>query len=254
MNQIHSDDLEKLKASHTQHAIQKRLAEGYQHSYLKDFVYGAIDGTVTTFAVISGVAGAGLPTGVIIILGLANLIADGFSMAVSNFLGTRSELQLREKTYKEEARHLDLVPEGEKEEIRQIFKMKGFDGDILERIVETITADKKRWINVMLTEEFGFPPGKLSPLRAALSTFTAFILVGFVPLSVFIFQWFFPAFNLNAFQISSLMTGAAFFLVGAAKGRFIDQPWIISGLETLLIGGCAAGLAYAIGYFLRGIS
>jgi len=102
------DPVAEIKATHTPEAIRKRLLYGPEHSYLRDFVYGAIDGAVTTFAVVCGVAGAGLSTEVVIILGIANLIADGFSMAVGNLLGTRADQQLREKAQKME----ELHPEG----------------------------------------------------------------------------------------------------------------------------------------------
>ena len=132
---------ESLEKTHTPSAIRKRLQFGVQHSYLKDFIYGAIDGAVTTFAVVSGVAGAGLSIKIVIILGLANLFGDGFSMAVGNFLGTRAEEQLREQARKEEEFHIQEIPQGEREEIRQIFAAKGFAGRELEKVVEVITAD-----------------------------------------------------------------------------------------------------------------
>ena len=88
---------ESLEHSHEPEAIAARVNGRTEHSYLRDFVYGAIDGTVTTFAVVSGVAGAGLNPGIVVVLGLANLIGDGFSMAASNYLGTRTEDQLRQK-------------------------------------------------------------------------------------------------------------------------------------------------------------
>jgi len=84
-----------LAATHTPENVRQRLQTPTTHSYLRDFVYGAIDGTVTTFAIVSGVAGAGLSTGVILILGVANLVGDGFSMAASNYLGTKTEEELR---------------------------------------------------------------------------------------------------------------------------------------------------------------
>ncbi len=247
------DSLSRLRAMHTSAAIQERLEQGLKHSYLRDFVYGAVDGTVTTFAVVAGVAGAQLSSTIIIILGAANLIADGFSMAVSNFLATRAEHELRQKTRAEEEKHIQTVPEGEREEIRQIFSAKGFKGEDLEKIVQVITSDVKLWVDTMIQEEFGMAIEGSSPVRAALTTFTAFVVIGFVPLFVFVFEKLFPGSIQNTFLVSSAMTGAAFFVVGAAKSRFVGRPWFMSGVETLFVGGCAAALAYGIGIFLRGI-
>ena len=242
---------EELKFTHTREAIQKRLEEGARHSYLRDLVYGAVDGAVTTFAVVSGAAGAHLSSGIVIIMGLANLAGDGFSMAVGNFLGTRAEEDLRWAARKREELHIDTIPEGEREEIRQIFASKGFRGEELERIVETITSDKKQWIDTMLKEELGMVLKGPSPWKAALSTFTAFILAGFLPLVAFLFQFVFPHADFNPFFVSAFLTALAFFIVGALKGRFIGKPWPWAGLETFLMGGCAAALAFWVGVFLR---
>ena len=111
-----------LEKMHTPQAVRRRLRRRRSASYLSDFIYGAIDGAVTTFAVVAGVAGAGLDERVVIILGAANLIADGFSMAVSNFLGSRAERQQREHARREEELHVRLVPEGEREEIRRAIR------------------------------------------------------------------------------------------------------------------------------------
>ncbi len=245
-------DSEQLHHSHTPEAVRLRLEEANAHGFLKDFIYGAIDGAVTTFAVVSGVAGAGLSSGIIIVLGVANLIADGFSMAASNFLGTRAENQARQKARREEEAHIDAYPEGEREEIRQIFARKGFEGEVLEHIVEVITEDRGRWVDTMIQEELGLPLHAAPALKAASATFIAFIVIGAIPLLSFVANWMTPGLIDHPFLWSIILTGIAFFAVGAMKSRFVEQNWFVSGFETLLIGGAAAVMAYFIGMLLSG--
>ncbi|MBT5927104.1 MAG: hypothetical protein HOH33_10840 [Verrucomicrobia bacterium] len=243
-----------LKKAHSPHAIRNRLDRGPEHPYLKDFVYGAVDGAVTTFAVVSGVAGAGLSSGIIIVLGLANLIADGFSMAASNFLGSRAESQMREKARAQEHRHIRLVPDGEREEVRQIFAQKGFEGQDLENAVKVITADRARWVETMLREEHGLASKPLSVWKSALTTFAAFVVVGAIPLITFLMNWFLPGAFTSPFVWASAFTGFAFFAVGAAKGRFVEESKWKAGIETLLLGGGAAVISYLVGMALRGLA
>ena len=177
-----------LAADHTPRAVSRRLGQRPSPSYLHDFIYGAVDGAVTTFAVVAGVAGAGLDETVVIVLGGANLLADGFSMAASNFLGSRAERQRRERARREEEIHIELVPDGEREEIRQIYAAKGFAGQDLERIVEVITSDRELWAQTMMSEELGFGSTEPNEYRAALSTLAAFITIGFLPLLVYVYD------------------------------------------------------------------
>ena len=232
----------------TVEAIGERLAAGPRHNYLRDWIYGGIDGSVTTFAVVTGVIGASLSPVVIVILGLANLLADGFSMAASNFLGTKAEHDDMRRVAAIEHRHIEDAPEGEREEVRQIFAAKGFEGDDLERVVELITSDRERWVQTMLTEEYGLPLEARSPWMAALSTFSAFALCGLVPLIPFLLG------VANAFAISVVLTGAVFFVIGSIKSRWSTLRWWRSGLSTLFVGGIAAALAYAVGMFLRSLA
>jgi VIT1/CCC1 family predicted Fe2+/Mn2+ transporter len=243
----------KLEHQHDPESIRQRIRGAARHSYLRDFVYGAIDGTVTTFAVVSGVAGAGLNPQIVIVLGLANLLGDGFSMAASNYLGTKTDEQLRDKAKEMERRHIRETPEGEREEVRQIFAEKGFRGDDLERAVEIITANEQRWINTMLVDELGMTLAGPSPFKAAATTFLAFCIVGLLPLLVFIYGHFVPTQTNTLYAVSAGLTGVAFFLVGAAKSTFVDQKWYWSGLETFSVGGVAALLAYIVGVILKGI-
>lgn len=245
--------LRELRAEHTPEAIRARLEQGPQSNYLRDLVYGAIDGVVTTFAVVSGVAGAGLDTAIVLIMGLANLVADGFSMATANYLGVRSELQRRDKLKRVEEEHIRTYPDGEVEEIRQIFRQKGFDGEELERIVEVMTSDRGRWIETMLAEEHGLPAQTPSPLRAAAATFAAFVVAGSAPLAPFLWSYWGPIAG-DVYAWSAGLTAAAFLFVGALKAGFVSQsPWR-SALETLGVGGAAAALAFVVGVLLQGLA
>ena len=115
----------KVEHEHSRDAIRERLDAGPTHNYLRDWIYGGIDGAVTTLAVVTGVAGAQLSNWVVLVLGFANLFADGFSMAASNYLGTKAEHDDWRRLEHIEYRHIELEPEGEREEVRQIFERKG---------------------------------------------------------------------------------------------------------------------------------
>lgn len=233
-----------MEHEHSAEAIKERLARGPQHNYLRDWIYGGIDGSVTTFAVVSGVAGAKLSSWVILVIGFANLFADGFSMAASNYLGTRAEHDDLKRLEAVEYRHIDTFPEGEREEVRQIYKQKGFVGEDLARIVKLITADRRRWVRTMLTEEYGLPSEVRSPWIAALSTFSAFFVCGLIPLLPYLFRL------ADAFALSLAVTGATFFVIGSVKSRWSTTSWLRSGALTLFVGAVAAGLAYTAGVVL----
>lgn len=233
-----------IEHDHHPEAIRSRLADGPQASYLRDWIYGGIDGAVTTFAVVSGVMGAGLSTTIVLILGLANLLADGFSMAAGNYSGTRAEQNLRDHLALVERRHIEIDPVGEREEIRQIFENKGFAGELLDRIVGVITAERGRWVSTMLREEYGLAHDDRSPLRAAMSTFSAFVVCGAAPLVPYLAGFSQP------FVWSLLTTGVVFFSIGSLQTRWSTYSWWQTGASTLGIGAVAAGLAYLVGYLL----
>ena len=240
-----------LQKTHTPEAISERFEQGPSQIYLKDSIYGAIDGAVTTFAVVSGVAGAGLSSGVVIILGLANLLADGFSMAASNYLGTRSENQYRASMRRQETAEIDAYPEGEREEIRQIYERKGINGEALEHMVAVITSDRKLWVDTMLQEEHNLATEDANAWLAGLVTFVAFLVVGMLPLVSFLANWVWPGLIAEPMWVSVSVTLCSFVAVGYIKGRYVNQGHWRSAAETFAVGVIAAGLAYGVGYGLQ---
>ena len=237
-----------LHRQHTTDAIASRLTQAKSHNYLGDFVLGAVDGAVTTFAIVAGPR-AGLSNGIALVLGLANVLADGFSMAAGNFLRARSDHQLLHRFRLMEESHIDGIPEGEREEIRQIFRNKGFEGETLEKIVAVITENRTEWVNTMLTEEWGLQLHPPSPWWAALATMTAFVIAGLIPLAPLV-----VLLNRHAnelFAVSAALTGVTFFAIGIVRGRVVDRSPLWSGLETLFVGGLAAVCALRGGMATR---
>lgn len=226
---------------HSPEEVAQRLSNGAKTNHLKDMVYGGIDGTVTTFAIVAGVEGAGLSHGVIVALGIANILADGFSMAASNYSGTKAELDDRRRIIRIEESHIENHRSGEIEELRQILERRGLTGDVLKEATEAISQRKDKWISLMLTDEYGLTRDEPDPMRSALATFAAFLAAGSVPLMPFVLGL--P----DAFTISSIATLVTFFLIGAAKSRWSISKWWWSGGETLLIGALAAMIAYGVG-------
>lgn len=236
-----------LEHEHTMEAILERLAAPKPVGFLRDWVLGGIDGAITTFAIVAGVAGAGLSHSVVIILGAANLVADGISMAAGNYSGVKAENDEYQRIRQMERRHIAMAPEGERAEIRQIFANKGFQGEVLEGAVRTISADEERWIDFMLTEEFGVSNIRRSPLNAAWATFSAFVICGAVPLLPFVLGM------ADSFAVAMIATGLTFFGIGALKSRWSTAAWWSSGLETLGVGALAALAAYVVGDLLAKI-
>lgn len=220
--------------------------------YIGEFVYGGIDGAITTFAVVAGAEGANLGIAVVVILGIANLIADGFSMSVGNFFSTKAERDNFKKHRQIESWEVENLPETERKEIREIYQAKGFTGELLDRVVEVITSDKDVWVDTMMKEELEMVIGDKSPYKTAGVTFVSFIIVGSVPLLSYIFI----GDDLNKggsdlFLYSCILTGFALSLVGALKSLVTEKNIIIGILETISLGGIAAVLAYYVGGVLE---
>ncbi len=252
-------DLEAARKAHEPGRIVESLEEPEIHNvfggrYIGDMVYGASDGLVTTFAVVSGVAGAALSPGIVLILGFANLFGDGLSMAVGNYLGSKSELDYQRRERARETWEIEHIPEGEKEEVRRIYAAKGFSGQLLDQVVEVITADKDRWVETMMLEELHILPEQGSPFKSGLMTFVSFVIAGFVPLLAYVLSYWTPFFARHAFGSAILFTALTIFAVGSLRTYVTGKRWWVSGLEMLFVAGTAALVAYGIGYLLKGLA
>ena len=239
----------KKPSEHHLHGRHKRLAR--LSDYLSEFVYGGIDGSVTTFAVVAGSAGAGLNTDVVLILGFANLIADGFSMSIGNFLSVKSEIDDYNRHKRVEYWEVDNLPEKERQEIREIYAAKGFSGELLEQVVAVITADKDRWVDVMMKEELEMALPDKSPYKTAGVTFMSFVVVGLIPLLTYILEFLGIITLSYVFVISCVLTSIAFIIIGYLRSYVTHTNKAKSILETLALGALAALTAYFVGDVLE---
>ncbi len=218
--------------------------------YISDLVYGANDGIITTFAVISGAAGASLTPGTIVILGLASLIADGISMGLSNYLGISSKLEYQRQERLREEYEVEKFPEKERDEVREIMQRWGVPDKYMEEILDAVTADKSRWVDLMMREELGIYEDKdVHPMKHGLVTMIAFIIAGFLPLIPYLFGV--P--GASQFTVSIAATAASLFIVGAARTFITGSNWLRSGLQMLSVGTLAAFAAYFVGSIVKDI-
>jgi len=238
----------------TPHPLEPHAPEtgwmGWVARHVREFVYGGMDGAVTTFAVVAGSVGAGLSTRTVIILGVANLVADGFSMAVGAYLAQKTDQETYHKLRQKEYWEVENLPEIEREEIREIYARKGFQGESLNTAVDIICSDKDRWVDEMMKYELELEPITTSPLTVGSVTFVSFNTVGAIPLLIYVFPGLLPSFW-NPFLAACILTGGAFIGIGYLKSKINQTPLFRSIFETLFLGTAAATLAYFAGYYLE---
>ena len=230
---------------------QRTTFLSFEKEYIAEFVYGGIDGVITTFAVVAGSAGAELAVPIVLILGFANLIADGFAMSVGSYFSAKSENESYEKHKAVEYWEIENLRDKEVEEIREIYEAKGFEGDLLKQVVDVITSDDEVWVDTMMKEELEMIKDDRPPWKRGLVTFIAFNLVGFIPLSAYAFAGFIDASASDLFVVSSFSTAVALALIGTLKGLVTEQSLIKGIIETVFLGGIAAIIAFFVGDILE---
>jgi VIT1/CCC1 family predicted Fe2+/Mn2+ transporter len=188
-----------------------------------------------------------------LILGSANLVADGISMAIGDFLSTRSEQEYAKAERQREAWEVEHYPEGEKRELVEIYKAKGLAEAEATAIVDIMARHNKAWVDIMMVEELGIVETQESPLKNAVATFLAFAVFGLVPLLMPLGGLLWPALKAASFDLSCGLTALTLFTLGALKSRLTLRAWWKSGLEMMLVGGVAAAAAYGVGVALAGL-
>lgn len=255
-------NLEKAKDAYNtkskEASIQAHKHKGEPHSeqgkYIKSLIYGGLDGIITTFAVVAGVAGASLSMGVVLILGFANLIADGLSMAIGDYLSTKAENEYQQIERDRETWEVENYPEGEKQEMMDVYISKGMSEEDAFNMVEILSRNKDTWISVMMAEELGIVESEESPIMNSLVTFGSFIFFGFIPLLAYVLSTFIAGMENYTFILACVLTATTLFILGALKVRVTMKNWFKSGAEMLVVGGIAAMAAFFIGKILSGLA
>lgn len=223
-------------------------------TYLKEIVYGGTDGIITTFAVVAGFSGAQvdggyLPLLSVLLFGLANLFADGVSMALGNFLSIRSDKDLY-KSEKDKEHHEIIHNERmEQMETEHILKTKGFTTDQAREVTKLYMTNRVYWTEFMMREELNMSnPEDHNPLYTGLATLISFVIFGSIPLIPYIFRQNVAS---QLFNLSILFTIIALMTLGYLRFRVTKESLIRSLGEVVILGGSAASIAYVVGTFFR---
>jgi len=214
---------------------------------LSDVILGGQDGLVNVLGVILGVAAATQDVRIVIAAGLAATFAESISMGAVAYTSTLANNDLYLSEREREYRHIHLAPDVEIEEIRDIYRNKGFEGETLEKIIEVITSNPDVWVNVMMSEEFQMtPPEKTKAFSSALVVGFSALIGSIIPLFPFFFWRVGPSIG-----ISILIAALTLFVVGVYKARVTVGKPFRSGIQMAVIGTISALAGYAVGLIFK---
>tara|TARA_B100000427_G_scaffold321971_1_gene323300 strand:+ start:10271 stop:11008 length:738 start_codon:yes stop_codon:yes gene_type:complete len=224
-------------------------------TYLEECVYGGTDGIVTTFAVVAGFSGANLGEQTlnlsiitVLLFGLANLIADGAAMGLGNYLSIKSAKSLYKSAYQKELSETQESYDYEIEETEFLFQEQGFNEKDSKQLTKIISKNTDFWIKFMIQHECNLENmDNVSATKNGLATFLSFIIFGFIPLT----PYFFTLNQANSFSFSIGCTGLALVILGIIRAKVANENMLKSIIETSLIGGLAASLAFIVGSLFK---
>lgn len=248
-----SGDVAASKAAHTKEEVAIRIASTEQHSVvgerLKSIVYGGLDGIITTFAVVAGATGGHLDTSVILILGVSNMFADAVSMGMGDAISTKAENEMILMERDREKWEWEECPEGELEEMVQLYTQRGLDSKQAKIVVDAMATNDDFFVDQMVIDELGMqlPDEDDNPWFDGLITFTSFVFFGVFPLLAYICLNTADIDQDTLFGLSCGLTAIMLFILGVVKSQFTKQLWYVAGSEILGLGGFTAAVSYGIG-------
>ena len=219
-----------------------------ESNYIRDLVFGFGDGVNTSLGIVAGVAGAEIAADVVILAALVGMFTGAKAMAVQNYLAVKSQREILESEIRKEEVEIESAPDMERQEIEDIYKDKGFQGEDLKKVVDKVTSNKEVWLKTMLTEELGLNLEILgSPLKGALVMFGSFLLGGILPiLPYFVVKAGLISMNASI-AIAIAISICSSFIVGSVKARIAKKNWIKGGIEMAGLGTGIALVGYGIG-------
>mmetsp|Transcript_3722 Transcript_3722/g.7241 ORF Transcript_3722/g.7241 Transcript_3722/m.7241 type:complete len:290 (+) Transcript_3722:128-997(+) len=253
-----ANSAEASKNYHDKRHEGKQNEEAHQEEggMLKPMIFGGLDGILTSFAIVSGAAGGNLSTQVILVLGFSNIFADALSMGVGEFLSSKAENEWILSERKREAWEMENYPEGEIEEMVDIYVERGMERSDAEKVIETMSKYEDFFVDVMMAEELQLQvpdeDHEIEAMKEGVVMFCSFAIFGAFPLLGYaIIPASFPELGEEMlFTAACVITGIVLFAMGCVKSLFSTHKWYLCGAETLLLGGACATVAFTIGQFV----
>jgi VIT1/CCC1 family predicted Fe2+/Mn2+ transporter len=174
-------------------------------------------------------------------------------MAAGAYLSSKSEREYYQREREREMWEVEHFPEGERMELEELYRVKGYGSEHAAALARIHSSDKTLWVDEMMVQELGLLPDDRTPVLSALATLGSFVVAGSVPLAIYVLGLLVRIEASASFTVSVMLSAIALFSLGAAKVLITERSWLRSGLEMLLVGGVAAGVAYLVGFLLSGL-
>jgi len=236
------------------------IAHAEQHisgggKYIKSIIYGGLDGIVSVFVTVAAVSGSNIGVALVLILGLAKLLAGAISMGVGDWLSTDAAVDKAKRERKREEWECENFLEGEIEEMVQLYVKKGVPERNARKIMHILAKDRKIFVDIMMAEELGITTEEEQdvPWKHGLVNFTSFMIFGTIPLIIFIIFVAAKIGGQTPFYISIAITLLTLVGMGYMKGRLTGSSWIKSAIQTVLLGSFTAFVGWLTGFVLHAI-